>query len=567
MGGFILFKNNLTQLNYNESLDIFKKKKQTISKEINFLDFKLFTFNKCSFENKNFFHIDNEDFVVSTGTPIYKSLTGEAAARELYNDFKESHDLDFTKFNGHFCYIIFINKELFLFNDFNGIYHIYHDENFNIISNSFLAISNSLKSKEILSQGLYEYIFYGTTFGPNSILGNIKQLNNKKIIKLTPRLSFLNKVYSFKYTNIKQNFNEALDSFTEDLFEYFKIVTETYKNFSLGLSGGFDSRLILSLLLKYNVKPFSYTNGNPDTTEVKVSKGICKSFELEFENYYENEMLPERDYLNQIIKEKFIFDDGFNLFGIFYSILSKDLEHSKKAMINLNGMGGEIYRARWNLPNKDIELNNFINAKLIDFSMDMVSNKFNKAIFVNNLSKKIIDNLDLEFSGSKLSPHLTNLIYPNFKLRYWGGRTISKINQFYFSLLPFSEPFLYLPSITIPIKYKVAGKFEAALIKKINPDLAKHNSNYGFNFFDGPDFKTTIIEWSKVYAPTFFRRFVRKKVTSKMSDNELNNMKRKQKLVLKKDLFISEYINIDKILEKDMYSRALTIEYFLQNYM
>ena len=127
MGGFILLRNNFNQSNFNKTLELFKQKKQRISKVVNFLDYKLVTFNKSSFDNKNLFCFDNKDFIALLGTPIYKGQTFEKAAKELYNDFKKNADLDFTKFKGHFCCIIFIENKLFLFNDYNGVYHVYHD--------------------------------------------------------------------------------------------------------------------------------------------------------------------------------------------------------------------------------------------------------------------------------------------------------------------------------------------------------------------------------------------------------------------------------------------------------
>ena len=353
----------------------------------------------------------------------------------------------------------------------------------------------------------------------------------------------------------------------ENLSNYFKIIIENYKEFSLGLSGGFDSRLILSLLLKYDTKPFIYTNGNPNSIDVKISKGICKAFGLEFVNYYENDEFFKGSNLAEVIDEKFILDDGFNNFGAFFSIQNKDLINSQKARTNLNGAGGEIYRAWLNLSNKDLGISDFMNVKLNDFSENIPRESFNRSIFFESLRKKIINNFGIEFSGVKIPPPFGNLIYPEFRLRYWAGRTISKINQFCFALLPYTEPILYLQSIYIPFKYKVAGKFEAALIKKINPELAKHDSNYGFNFFDGPDFKKTLIEHSKIYIPNSLRLLLRRKDNKKRFIMEFDNINQKRNLIFENKLQIGEYLNLDKIISNDMYSRALTVEYYIRNYM
>ena len=565
MGGFLLF--NTEHVSLNNSLNIFKMKKLNISKEINFLNFKLITFHKRSFNNTNFFSFGNENFIASLGTPIYKKLSGVDAASVLYYDFKKSNILDFANFSGNFCYIIFIDYKVYLFNDFNGSYHIYHDVDYNIISNSFLVISNHLSKKDISSQGLYEYIFYGATFGSDCIVKDIKQLSFKKIVQLNPEISLINKEYSIKNEDYNQNFNILIDNVAENLLDYFKTVTQNYQEFTLGLSGGFDSRLILSALLKCDIKPFVCTSGSPGSVDVKISKEICKSFGLEFENFYENEEFFEIETLSEIINENFILDDGFNYFGVFFPFLDMDLKNSQRTKLILSGIGGELYRDRWNLPNKNISISDFINARFKNFSERMGTAKFNEKKFLKNMEEKIVDNLGLERYQKKLTPALTNLIDPNFKMRYLAGRTITKINQFCFVLLPFSEPRLYSQSIHIPLKYKIAGKFEAALIKKINPEIAKHNSSHGFNFYKGPTFIRTVKEWSKIYTPISFRQFIRDLKFKNELNNDIDYIKRKQNLIFKKKLLIDEYIDITKISSKDMYSRALTMEYFLQNYI
>ncbi len=564
MGGFLLYNKNADQIIPENAVNIFAKKKQKIFKETTIAGYNLITFSKRSFENQNFFLFDNEDFIASLGTPLYKKLSGEKAASELYNDFKSNINLDFRNFNGHFCYIIYFGRKLFLFNDFNGLYHIYHDADNNIFSNSFLAVTNSLKKKNICIQGLYEYVFYGSTFGEDTLLEEVRLLDNKKIFQVIPQFSSLNKIYPKKKPDLLK-FDELVNVISGDLINYFDVITKNYDHFSLGLSGGFDSRLLLSLLLRCETKPIIYTYGSLNSTEVKISGSIAKGYGLEFESYTENGNTISDEYsLNDFIKEKFYLDEGLNDFGIFNSTLSKDLEISQRAKINLNGAAGEIYRAKWKLRNKTISVNDFINAKYHDFSQDMATQKFNKSVFIENFAAKIIYCLDIEITDSKLNGPLVNLVDPNFKGRYWGAKSCSKINQYCYALMPYLEPVFYMKGIYIPNNYKIAGKFEAALIKKINPELARFNSNYGFTFYDGPDMKAKMLDLVKMYSPNYLRRLIRKKPALNQLLG-LNSVKEREKLIFDKDLLISEYINLNKISTKFMYSRVLTVEYFLRN--
>ena len=455
MGGFLLVNNNSEHINLKKGLDIFNKKKQKILNDVTFEDYRLITFSKRSFENQNFFRFNKNDFVVSIGTAIYKKNKGDEAAVKLYNDFKHCKSLDFSNFYGHFCYLIFIDKKLFMFNDYNGMFHVFHDENYNIFSNSFLAVSASINSIQVNKQGIYEYILFGSTYGEDTVIKSIRRLDNKRIFQFLPKISFIDKTIHLNELNNSPKFDDLVDNVSHDLLDYFDTVTKNFQKFSLGLSGGFDSRLILSLLLNYNKKPYIYVNGHKDSLEVNISRKISQFYELEFEDYIENENQSlEKISLDEIIREKFYLDEGLNLFGIFNSILSKDVEISQKVETNLNGSGGELYRAFRGLPGKSIELNKYISIKY-NYKLDILTNKFNGEIFCEKIKNKILYNLDISLPTSKLTNKLVDLIAPAMRGRYWTGVLTSKLNQFCYSLVPFLEPGFFLKSSSIPYKYKL----------------------------------------------------------------------------------------------------------------
>ncbi len=564
MGGFLLFDENSSQINHKLALNIFERKNQKVLMDKKYGRFRLITYSKRSFQNENYYQFNDNEFIALIGIPIYKKLSGEKAALKLYDDLSKNININFADFCGHFCCIALINGKLSLFNDYNGMYHVYHDSENKIFSNSFLAVVNSLQNKKINLQGLYEYVFLGSTFGSDTILENIKLLDNKKIIELDPQLLLTNKNFN-KKDDMVAKFDEVVEIISADLISYFEVITKNYDQFNLGLSGGFDSRLILSLLLKCNIKPDIYTNGNPNSTEVAITRSISKTFGLNFNNFYEKETLPlDNDAEENFAEEKFYLDEGLNLFGIFYSSTDEDLIRSQKIKTNLNGMGGEIYRNKWNLPNKKFSPKNFILAKYDDFQVDIATPGFNKSLFLENFTGKIVSGLDIESSESKLSRELVELIFPTFRIRYWAAKICSKLNQYCFALMPYSDPILYSKSIYIPYKHKVAGKLQSALIKKINPELAKFNSNYKFNFYDGPDLKSKTIDLFKINAPIKLRRLLRKKKKVDVRTSDLGIIKEKEKLFFNNDLYIRKYINLNYIETKDMYSRALTLEYFIR---
>lgn len=101
--------------------------------------------------------------------------------------------------------------------------------------------------------------------------------------------------------------------------------------------------------------------------------------------------------------------------------------------------------------------------------------------------------------------------------------------------------------------------------QKIRPALAKYDSNYGFNFYEGPNYKERTKDYIKVLTPLLIKPFLRQ--LSKKPQN-MSKIKVKQDLIFeKKSLLIDKYINIDNIHDITMHSRALTLEYFYRRYL
>ena len=109
--------------------------------------------------------------------------------------------------------------------------------------------------------------------------------------------------------------------------------------------------------------------------------------------------------------------------------------------------------------------------------------------------------------GGRLSRQTVELIYPLFRNRYWTARVQSENHAFGPCLLPFLEPTLVEGSCDIPIKFKSYGRFEGAMIRRLNPRLAALPSAYGFSFAAPPP-ASYIFKAQLTYCrPTWLRRY------------------------------------------------------------
>jgi hypothetical protein len=572
MGSFLLirnhprFKHRYSDFNnlHEKSLKIFENKNLELRNKIIGVGFILYLFHKLSYKIDNFFYFENDNFIASVGTLIYKGKTSKYALQELYKDF--SYDkLNFSDLEGHFCVIFNRNNDIFIFNDFGGTYQVYHNIDYSFVSNSFLAISQALNEKTLSKQEVYEYIFYGTTYGNKTIYKEIELLDSKKIFRIYPNVEPINKKSDFKICEPNYSFNSLVDSIAGNLLDYFQTIKNNFgDDVCLGLSGGFDSRLILAALLSNKVTPIIYVLGEATSRDYQISKLISETENLTFENFRESQIdkFNEEDYL-EFLNKKFFNIDGLNYNGIFLSIHNMDIINSKKAAINLNGGGGEIYRNFWTLPDKSISIKNFIKSKYDAIDFSICSDTFKKSEFFSCLENKIKILLGIE--KDRLSSAEIQMLYPFWRLQFWTGRGISILNNYSYSLLPFSEPRFVFESSKIPLKFKTAGKFEASIIRKINKNLADYPSKYGHNFSQSIPFHQTLDDLIKIYTPIFLRPFLRRIKSKRNNPQRPYYMENEylSKTLPSKEFYTSNFINVSSVTNIEILSRTLTMEYFL----
>jgi asparagine synthase (glutamine-hydrolysing) len=155
------------------------------------------------------------------------------------------------------------------------------------------------------------------------------------------------------------------------------------------------------------------------------------------------------------------------------------------------------------------------------------------------------------------------MLYPYWRLKYWGGNNHRVNNQLAYALTPFTDARIVIQSFDIPLQYKQLGVFEAALIRSIDPHLARYRSAYGFSFSGDIRPLTRIIYFSKVYTPVSLRPFIRKHLWKKGDKRCLPFYLTKEYLARvfpSSELCVSEYACVDRITNPDLLSRILSVE-------
>lgn len=574
MGGFFL---KLKDRNLNEPaapaqqdslqdiVDLFAQKGMTVTQTINTDHFFLYLFHRDAAYQDNIYIYENGDFVVGLGTPLYNSTAGQTALKRLFEDFKHGRAIH-EKLNGSYTCILYHKGNLFIFNDYVGLYRVYVDQAQRLLSSSFLALHKQLETKTPAAQEIYEYIFDGAFFGRHTIYKEVKLLSPKHVLQILPQPQEHLKTITFDPLPDMSNRQKVIDTVLEEHLAYFKALADAFQSsFSTALSGGFDSRLMLALMRHLGISPYLYVYGTPNDADVRIAKMICEreNLSLAHENPRNHpQSTPEQ--FPAVLARNFFHLDGFSNNGVFNNGFNVDtrLKRTGQAAVQLNGSGGDLYRGIWNLPDKKLSLQHLLDLKYNYIDQSICTDQFNKNAHFSTMAQKMRATLEIE--TDILSHQQVQMLYPFWRMRYWTSMTQSTNHQYAHAVMPYVEPQSLFYQFHIPLKYKYYGQIEADMIKQVDERLARYPSTYGVKFYTSPRGRVT--EFLKLNTPISLRLASRRyRKETPVSLPYFLSPAYLSRIFSNSTFLMDQFINVKAITDREVLSRVLSLELLLQD--
>lgn len=233
---------------------------------------------------KNMYKDGNSDLLIYNGF-FYNKENRNNKEFEMLNRIRNEEWPLNNYISGQYSGIVVTENKYTIFNDLIGLYPLYYfkSEKFIIAGNNYFAINVFANCK--LS---YDNIILRLTPQHNRVSYNQTIFEN--IFRLLPgeNISFdfkskKNRSF-FDFSIYKENNLIKKDDVHEiDLLikKNFNGIFENENEINLAISGGVDSRIILSGLLPLNKKINLLTYGKPDYTDCNISIEIAKKFNLD----------------------------------------------------------------------------------------------------------------------------------------------------------------------------------------------------------------------------------------------------------------------------------------------
>lgn len=239
--------------------------------------------------------INNSEYL-AVGIPLIlkKEKLTKVLPTEIDDRFFKPND---NSIDGHYLVVKLEENEISITNDLLGLRdgYLYESKNYTIFSTRLDYISQMLESSEIDFEQFSTTWLFQNQLSRKSLLKRIKRFGPGSKVKIS------NGKISLTNSNWQPNFNKAL---TEDLvlkrIELTSLI-ESKKNISLGLSGGLDSRFLLSILQNSKRDWQAHTFGNSKNPDVSIAEKIQNR--EKFEHLILDNIFKDPDEIIKLIKK------------------------------------------------------------------------------------------------------------------------------------------------------------------------------------------------------------------------------------------------------------------------
>ena len=546
-------------------------------------------------------YYENEDHViVVVGKTFYRSAfsanLSSVNAAELLTQYKK-HNEDFVnQLKGNFIIAIYTIKDnnLLVLKDTLGLKYFYHT-----CENNRFYLSTNLNdfkqiTKKINYAAVIEKLIFTYPIGEESYLedvfvlkeGGRLRINNGNLFKDT--WTSINSLFAIDPLNKKIDKQAFLRIFEKNVLQRASVANII----NASLTGGFDGRSNIAVLLNHKKKFHAYSFGKQGGENTVIPKQIAEKLGLDYEPIYLEENF-EQNYA-QCALDAIYYSDGISIFerANYIYALKKLPAHS---LYNITGLiGGEIFspvHQKTDYINTTyyniiyLEMDFSIKALLLEKNIkkyindDIIENKLTQQKITDNIEKrrKLVRDWKNEDFGWMY--YLKDLISLGFR-QFYGNQM--HLERFYNeNLTPFYDIDMieYLFSTRHILRYRHAfkdslflrrnnRKMQTWIISRFSKELAAIPVDRGY-----PPIYTTDIRWLLIPFFFFMRRCKLKQSEPEFSSSSWCNLLYK---VIKKDSFSfsSELLNstntIDAIEKYNSgcysknFNQALSIAIWLQ---
>lgn len=514
------------------------------------------------------FHKKNNDFVIALGCDL-KSSNEDFWLKFIDSHTPEIYPESITELTA--TLIVYKENTLFLYNDNLSCNKFYTNKKSNSLSNSFLALCHlERKNLNINSESVYEYLINGSLFGTNTFFNEVNSIEHNHYVVVNNDFTIKDRIVELEKTPSTKTKNNP--SITElATHENSKLLTllsnvNIDERAIVSFSGGYDSRLLLSLMRSLGYSPDLFVYGNDTSDDVAVAKNIAYKEKLNL-TIIDKSTQNACYSLEESMKDFYAFDGWKVEHGIFDGgIDRKDrLMRNKDGRVSINGSLGEIYRNFYYMPKSSSSLNQLVHTFYSQYDPKAFTERFNELNYENSIEKKMQNAIGIQADTSTSRNDIEKL-YPYFRGRFWAGRDARLNNNFGAALFPFMHESIVKDSSSIPLSIKEMGRMQSEMIKLLDINLASYQSDYGFNFVEKKPLPYKASYFISVHKPAWLRKYSQRLKNIKKQSIDIENHMKKFNEIIDSFSYMNKYVVIENIKDERVLGLVITLEFLFQHF-
>lgn len=527
---------------------------------------------KIGTDSSTLFRLDEGNYCFSTGTLIYRARIGEAACEALFRDFR-ANQVDFDSLYGNFALVIRNQGRLYLHNDPQGVYNIWHNPELDTFTSSFPLMCELAPGLKVNGAAVYQQVFQEATFGGETVFEQIRRLRVGRGYQLNLQTQavdamLIDPLVKRPPSSGTTSMAAHLESIHAALSQQFHAIAQCFgDNIDSALSGGYDSRLLLALCREQGVTPHLHVYGKPQAADVQVAKRICQGehLELSHEDKSAYPAITPADFPG-IVRNNFYAFQGNCADGILDngSDLATRRARTRGGRLLLNGGGGEVMRNFFYLPERRYRIRELLWAFYSRFDPSVTTSRFSEQAYYRHFESQTRELLGQP--GDRVERRDVEYLYAGFRCTYWMGQNNAINNQFGWFLTPFVDASIAALAHDVPIAMKNHGVFQAALINRISPGLAAYPSDYGHDFSSPPPLQRRLKDLATIWRPPLLRKYLyRLRKRSRADWPYYLEAPFIREILPQGFRYMPEFFDLDKIDDAQQFKRICTLEYLFQH--
>lgn len=471
---------------------------------------------------------DNKGWIV-VGIGLQNNLEAtNILQKEDWNKILERDDRReiIKNLDGHFIIIEWNGSSLSFYSDVLGLRDIYVAQNKNIVffSTNVVWLSKFINLELDFSEFGSRWLLFNQ-ISDKSIFKDIHRVVAGKSVKISINKNLLIEFSDFNWLPSSTTKQFGVEEFSSKLNSLINIKLPNEKHLSLSLSGGMDSRVILSFLLKNNDLDFdTHTFGSPTHPDSIVAQAITDKLKIKHEQF--NAAIPKADKCIEEISRYTSATLVNNAASSFIQLQNYSFLYNKNVAL-IDGGFGEIWRREFFfklfLRGKNALLERNI-KKIIPYLMLERADIFTTEVFeqmmrgidtqLNDLFAKLPKiEIDSLMNWLDLFAIKTRLI------NYYSHEQ-TRLDNYLVSVMPFIQPSLMSNLLNMPIQLRQNGKLFRKIIENNAPILEKFSLAKGQSVH--PYFLNSL--QSRLYG-IVKEKFKLNKYQENYSQTLLNNLK------------------------------------------